>query len=264
MPLYLVSYPSNTPAPPMLQLGFLFLLAFSVMLTAFISGIFGMAGGMILMGILVAFLPVSSAMVLHAAAQLASNGWRAVLWRRHVDFRIFGRFMIGLVLAGLMFSFIGFVPDRALVLLTLGIVPFLVLIIPRAYVPQAGSRWGAEICGFLNTSMQFIAGVSGPLLDVFYVRSSMDRRTVVATKAICQAAAHLAKLIYFGHIMSGDDPVPALLLGIAVATAMIGTSLSKYVLERLSDHQFRRWTQGLIMILGAVYLVQGLYLMASR
>ncbi|MCK9508654.1 MAG: sulfite exporter TauE/SafE family protein [Pigmentiphaga sp.] len=248
----------------MLQAGFLLLVAVSVLLTSFISGIFGMAGGMILMGVLVAFMPVSAAMVLHAAAQLTSNGWRALLWRRHVDFRIFGRFLIGLFLAGLMFSFIGFVPDRALVLLTLGIVPFLVLLIPRNYVPQATSRGGAELCGFLNTSMQFIAGVSGPLLDVFYVRSTMDRRAVVATKAICQAAAHLAKLIYFGHILSSDDPVSALLMAIAVGTAIIGTSLSKFVLERLSDHQFRRWTQGLVMVLGSIYLVQGVYLMATR
>src|SRR5690606_20932462 len=131
--------------------------------------------------VLVALMPVSAAMVLHGAAQLTSNGWRAVLWRRHIDFRIFGRFLIGLLLAGLLFTFIGFIPDRAMVLITLGVVPFLAVLIPRQYVPQATSRGGAELCGFLNTAMQFIAGVSGPLLDIFYVRTEMDRRAIVAT-----------------------------------------------------------------------------------
>lgn len=248
----------------MLQAGFLLLTVVSVLVTSFVSGVFGMAGGMILMGVLVTFMPVSAAMVLHGAAQLTSNGWRAFLWRRHSDFRIFGRFLVGLLLSGLLFAFIGFVPDRALVLITLGIVPFLVVLIPRRYVPQATSRGGAELCGFLNTSMQFIAGVSGPLLDVFYVRTEMDRRAIVATKASCQAAAHLAKLIYFGYAMGGGSAVPPLVIAIAVGTAVIGTSLSKFVLERLSDHQFRRWTQALVMAIGSVYLAQGGYLMLVR
>src|SRR5690606_7169856 len=207
----------------MMQAGFLLITAFSVLATSFISGIFGMAGGMILMGVLVAFMPVSAAMVLHGAAQLTANGWRALLWRRHVDFRIFGRFLIGLLLAALMFTFIGFIPDRAMVLMTLGIVPFLVFVIPRRYVPQVTSRWGSELCGFLNTAMQFIAGVSGPLLDIFYVRTDMDRRAIVATKAACQACAHVAKLIYFGHALSSEEPLPTMLILLAVATAVVGT-----------------------------------------
>src|SRR5690554_5034418 len=248
----------------MMQAGFLLITAFSVLATSFISGIFGMAGGMILMGVLVAFMPVSAAMVLHGAAQLTSNGWRALLWRRHIDFRIFGRFLLGLLLAGLMFSFVGFIPDRAMVLITLGIVPFLVMIIPRRFVPQVTTRGGAEMCGFLNTAMQFIAGVSGPLLDIFYVRTDMDRRVVLATKAACQACAHLAKLIYFGHAMSGGDALATELIVLAVICAVTGTSLSKFVLERLNDKQFRRWTQALVMVIGTVYLVQGVHLLLTR
>lgn len=248
----------------MLQAGFLVLTAISVLATSFISGIFGMAGGMILMGVLVAFMPVSAAMVLHGAAQLTSNGWRAVLWRSHIDFRIFGRFLIGLLVAGLMFAFIGFIPDRAMVLITLGLIPFIVLLLPRNYVPQVTTRWGAELCGFLNTAMQFIAGVSGPLLDIFYVRTDMDRRKVVATKAACQACAHLAKLVYFGHAMSGGDALATELIVLAVICAVTGTSLSKFVLERLNDKQFRRWTQALVMVIGAVYLIQGVHLALTR
>ncbi|MBI3707351.1 MAG: sulfite exporter TauE/SafE family protein, partial [Proteobacteria bacterium] len=52
--------------------------------TSFLSGIFGMAGGMILIGVLLALLPLPEAMVLHGVTQMASNGWRAVLWVRYV------------------------------------------------------------------------------------------------------------------------------------------------------------------------------------
>lgn len=243
----------------MLAPGVLILTALSVLVTSFISGIFGMAGGMMLMGLLLAMMPVSVAMVVHGAAQLTANGWRALLWRRHIDLRIFGRFLTGLVAAGGLFSFVGFMPDRVLVLLTLGSLPFVIVLIPQRYVIQATHRGGAEICGFVNAAMQFIAGVSGPLLDIFFIRTEMDRRSIVATKAACQATAHLAKLIYFGHAL-GSDTVPPLLVVVAVAMGILGTTLGKSILERMSDHQFRRWTRGLVMAIGTVYLIQGVYL----
>src|SRR5213075_1784518 len=55
--------------------------------TAFLSGLFGMAGGMILIGVLLALMPLPTAMVLHAITQMASNGWRAFLWRAHIRWR---------------------------------------------------------------------------------------------------------------------------------------------------------------------------------
>lgn len=232
--------------------------------TSFISGVFGMAGGMILMGVLIAFLPVSAAMVLHGTAQMTSNGWRAVMWRASIDYRIFGRYIVGLLIAGALFSFVGFVPDKAFVLIALGIIPFLAVLIPARFVPQADSRLGAETCGFLNTVMQFIAGVSGPLLDVFFVRNEMDRRSIVATKAACQTFSHMAKLVYFFNILGSQARIDEWFMAVAVIMAITGTSISKFVLEKLSDHQFRRWTRWLVMAIGAVYLVQGFYVLLTR
>jgi uncharacterized membrane protein YfcA len=246
------------------EIAFLSLLAVSVLGTSFLSGVFGMAGGMVLMGILIAFMPVSAAMVLHGTAQMTSNGWRALMWRRNVEYYLFARYIIGLLLAALLFAFVGFVPDRALVLIGLGVIPFLAVLIPARHVPQASSRYGAEVCGFLNTCLQFIAGVSGPLVDVFFVRSDMDRRTVVATKAAFQTITHLAKLIYFSRIMGGNAEIEEWAMGIAITMAILGTSLSKFVLERLTDHQFRRYTQWIVMTIGIVYLSQGVYVLAMR
>lgn len=247
-----------------MQVGLLLLVSLSVLGTSFISGIFGMAGGMVLMGILVAIMPVSAAMVLHGAAQMTSNGWRAIMWRRKIHYRIFMRYIGGLLIAAALFSFVGFVPDKAFVLIALGIIPFLAVLVPARFVPQADSKLGAELCGFLNTCMQFIAGVSGPLLDVFFVRNQMDRHAIVATKAACQTFSHLAKLVYFVNILGDQAKADEWAIGLAVVMAIVGTSLSKFVLERLSDHQFRRWTRWLVMSIGLVYLIQGIYTLAMR
>ena len=38
-----------------------------------------MAGGLVLIGVLLALLPLPEAMALHAITQMASNGWRGLL-----------------------------------------------------------------------------------------------------------------------------------------------------------------------------------------
>ena len=57
----------------MITLPFAAALTASVLSTAFISGVFGMAGGMILMNLLLAFVPLAPAMVLHGLTQIAAN-----------------------------------------------------------------------------------------------------------------------------------------------------------------------------------------------
>ena len=74
-------------------------ISITVLITAFISGILSMAGGMILMGVLLALLPLPIAMMLHGITQMASNGWRAWLWRVNVDWRVFRGYAWGAMLA---------------------------------------------------------------------------------------------------------------------------------------------------------------------
>jgi uncharacterized membrane protein YfcA len=243
----------------LISTGLLFALSALVVATSFLSGIFGMAGGMILMGTLLAFLPVPAAMVLHAVTQLSSNGWRAAIWARYVDWRIFGRYAIGLALAFAGFVLVRIVPDRAVVLIFLGAMPFAAMLVPERLAPRADRRGGAEIAGLVGTALQLISGVSGPILDIFFVRTTMDRRAVVATKAACQVITHFAKLVYFGSLTGATyGELGWAVLAVSVVMAILGTSLSRAVLERLTDVQFRLWTQRLIMAIGAVYLAQGI------
>src|SRR5437764_14155663 len=91
--------------------------------TAFLSGLFGMAGGLILIGVLLTILPLPSAMVLHAITQMASNGWRAFLWRAHIRWRPVGVYLIGCALALTLWSITRYVPDKPIALMLLGVYP---------------------------------------------------------------------------------------------------------------------------------------------
>jgi hypothetical protein len=48
-----------------------------------------------------------------------------------------------------------------------------------------------------------------------------------------------------------------------VALAFTGTSLSKFVLDKMSDASFRRWTQGTVMTMGVIYLATGAWMFAA-
>lgn len=239
-------------------------LAALVLGTSFLSGVFGVAGGMILMGGLIFLMPVPAAMVLHGAVQLAANGWRAILWWRHVNLSVVLRFACGSAVALAIFSVLLLVPDRAIVLICLGLVPFLAFALPERYAPHAGRRGAAETAGLVGTGLQFVSGVSGPLLDAFLARMPVDRRIVVASKSACQVVAHGMKLVYFGGIVATGETVtvwPILLAGIGLA--VIGTTLARRVLDRITDRQFRTWTKRIVLVIGAVFLGQGLFLLVA-
>ena len=71
----------------------------TIVLASFISGVFGMAGGMVLLGVLLVYFDVATAMVLFSILQITANGWRALHWRRYVLWPIFYWYLAGSVLA---------------------------------------------------------------------------------------------------------------------------------------------------------------------
>ena len=103
----------------------------TILVSSFISGTFGMAGGMVLLGVLLIYLPVATAMVVFSIVQFVANAWRAVLWWRYVRWPIFLQYVVGAVIAFALLRLIAYVPDKATVYFLLGIMPFMVELLPR-------------------------------------------------------------------------------------------------------------------------------------
>jgi uncharacterized membrane protein YfcA len=230
--------------------------------TSFLSGIFGMAGGMILIGVLLALLTVPEAMTLHAVAQLASNGWRGLLWLGHVRWRPVAAYMSGCAVALTVLSFLQFVPSKPLALLALGISPFLVRLLPRNFRPDPQRLLDGAVYGAACMSLMLLAGVAGPLLDTYFIGGTLSRKEIVATKAVCQIFGHAAKLLYFGGLITQAASVDLGAAAVVVVASMVGTMAAKPVLERLTDMQYRRWATYIITAIAGIYLAHGGYLLA--
>ena len=229
--------------------------------TAFLSGIFGMAGGLILMGVLLALLPVPEAMALHAVTQMASNGWRGMLWWGHVKWRAAGTFLIGCAVAFVVWTFWRYIPSKPVALILLGGSPFLVRLVPPSLKPDPERLTHGILYGSLCMTLMLLAGVSGPLIDTYFLGGRFERRQIVATKAVCQIFSHGAKFAYFGGLVDQESGLDPLMAGLAIAASVIGTSLARPVLERLSDTQYRTWATRIITTIAIVFLAQGGYLL---
>jgi uncharacterized protein len=233
------------------------ILIVAAFLTATLSGIFGMAGGLILMGVLALLLPVSAAFVTHGLLQLVANGWRAVLHREHLAWSILGWYAAASVLAAGLVALIAFIPSQPLLFLALGLVPMLVWL-PRHWLSLDASKPAhALLSGFLVTALNLLAGVAGPLLDIFFVRTALTRHQIVATKAATQVFAHLAKIIVYGAplLAAKDQEMPPLwVFALAIPASMLGTTAGGWVLDRMSDVNFKRWTAWIVTAIGLLYL----------
>jgi uncharacterized protein len=237
---------------------------FTALATAALSGIFGMAGGLVLMGVLAFVLPVSAAFVTHGILQLVANGWRALLHRKHVAWPIIANYAVASAGAGVVVAAYAFTPSRPLLFLLLGLVPMLVWL-PRDWLQlDATKRSHALASGFLVTLVNLTAGVAGPLLDIFFVRTSLTRHQIVATKAATQVFSHAAKILVYGLPLfaAGTAALPPYwVFALAIPASMLGTFLGGRVLDRVSDVDFKRWTAWIVTAVGVVYLIKAAQLL---
>jgi len=237
----------------------------AAIITAFISGVFGMAGGMILMGFLVTIMGVAEAMVVHGALQAMSNSSRALFLRRDIRWDILGWILLGAFPSILLLALAQYVPQKGVLFIVLGLLPFL-LWLPRGWLQgDASNPPHAILCGFLIMALNLVAGAAGPALDIFFVKTKMSRQEIVATKAVTMFGSHSVKIVFFGLpliLASGMTTLPPLwLFVIALPCVLIGTWAGTRLLYRFSDIGFRSATQYLVTVIGVVYLFRGAVLL---
>lgn len=246
-----------------MQTGLLIILAAG--LCAVISGLFGMAGGLVFMGIIASLMSVSAAMVVHGIVQSVSNGSRSAILRDHIRWDILGWQLLGALPAIGIMLWLAFTPNKAQLFLALGLLPLLLWLPKGILAGDAEKPSYAVLCGAMVMGLNLSAGVAGPALDFFYVKTALTRKAIVATKAVTMFASHLVKIGYFGipllRAEGLSDLPPIWVLVIAVPAVVLGTKIGTSLLERFSDIGFRKYTRILVTVVGSVYVLRGLSLL---
>ena len=239
-----------------------FLILISTFATAFLSSIFGMLGGLILMGVLISFLPVGPAMVLHGLIQATSNGYRAWINRKDINWKIILTILLGSTFSLIILYFIAFEPSKIFVLFALGSLPYLAWAIPKELSLDITKPITGVLAGIVVVGSNILSGTGGPILDIFFQKVDMTRHEVVATKAVAQTLGHISKILFFGIFISlnFENWPNFYFLFLAIIFSIIGTTLGKKVLDIIDDRFFFRWTQIIVLSVGGIFIIRALYL----
>ena len=238
------------------------ILGATILATSFIAGVFGMAGGMILLGVLLIWLDVATGMVVFSLLQFSANVSRVALWRKFILWPVFWQFVVGGTVAFGLMRLIAFIPDKATVYLVLGGMPFCIEALPATWRPNIEWRGVPYAAGFFTTLVLLISGSGGLFLDVFFQKSQLDRKTTVATKAICHTFGHVFRVGYFAPLGGvAEMPLPLWAIAAAIGLAVAGTALAPLVLNRMTDQNFRQWTRAIILAVSASYLARAGWLL---
>jgi uncharacterized membrane protein YfcA len=248
-----LSWPAWSPAASVILV--------AVALTSFLSGLFGASGGTILIGLLLVVLDVGTAMIVYSLAQITSTIGRAALWRREIVWPLVTRYLVGAAIAVGIMRLIAYIPDKAVIYICLGMMPFAVAMFPRRMAPDISRGLGAYICGMLVTGLQIVAGSGGVTLDLFFQKSNLTRKAVVATKAALQTSTQFLRMAYFGSLATAFAITLPWYVGLAiVAVSIAGTAVAGLALQKMTDTEFRLWGTRIVMAVAILFLARGLWL----
>lgn len=215
------------------------LIPLAAFLTATLSGIAGIGGGTILIGIFYAIgLAPAQAVPLHAMVQLVSNASRVTAYFRHVEWRATGWFLLGsapgpFLVAPLVQRANPHVVEGVLALLIIGS-----LIPTKSERSQLPASVAFLIAGLLVGSIGMFVGATGLFIGRLFMRPEWRKETMIGTLALCQSLGHLMKILGYSSIGFAPFAQLDILLPLLLAV-VLGTVAGKLLNQRLSEARFR-------------------------
>jgi uncharacterized protein len=215
----------------------LFLLCLVAVFSSIVSGVIGLAGGTILISFMTFFLPVQSIVPIHGCIQLASNSSRAYFLRENVNKKIIINFVPGLFVGSIASRYIlKFISSPDTFYYFLVVIIFLAVFRPKKLRFKTPTPL-FSLVGFITGSISPLTGAVGPFLAPFMLGANLEKKELVATKAVLQTFTHSFKIIVF--ISLGFDFISNLLIILAAsACTIIGSKIGTTALGKLSDKRF--------------------------
>jgi len=196
----------------------------------------GSGGGLLLLVLLGLWLPPEVIIPVHGLIQFGSNLGRAGLTVRHIDWRLLGWFLPGVVLG---------LTAGALVLVQLpswiwqlSIALFVLYLCWGPAMPaRALGATGTVIAATATSFLSLFVGATGPLVAAFVKQVHTDRFRTSATFAATMVLQHGPKIFVFlaaGFVLT---PWIGFVLGM-IGCGLLGTWVGIHLLGRMDNQRF--------------------------
>ncbi len=233
------------------------LLSLTGLFTSALSGVAGLGGGTILIGVIYALgLAPFEAVPLFAAVQLVSNLTRTVAYVEHVEWRAAGWFLLACVPATVLLApFAAGVNVHVIQLLLAALIA--VSLLPAPAAKPLPPRLAFLMAGAANGALGMFVGATGLFVGRLFLRPEWPKQRVVATLALTQVFGHGLRVIAYGAVGFSVFARPQVLVPVCVSV-VVGTLIGKRLNGRLSEIAFRRLFQGILIVLTLKLTVDGL------
>lgn len=205
-------------------------------LTSAITATFGLGGGSLLIAVMSLMMPAAIVVPVHGAVQLGSNGGRAILRRKFIQWQFVGWFILGSAIGALVGGRVAtMLPDNWFK----GAIALFLLYSVWAPKPKISGRGpiSTTIAGLFTSAVGMIVGIAGPLV-VTFLRNLTDRRQIVGTHAFLMTCQNIFKFLAFTFFGFAFWDYTPLILAM-VLSGLIGTYAGGFVLDRVPENIFR-------------------------
>ena len=245
----------------------LIILIISALITSSVSAVFGMGGGIILLGIMAIIIPEGYMVVaLHGVIQLFSNTIRTYIFRQHLKKDIIKEFLVGaLIGAGIsaliVFLLIGLYEVESANQIKVDFLKPMIGGFIIWYLFLKGSKKEKKSKSFIKVGSisglaSIFVGATGPLIAPFFLNNYLTKENVIANKAACQMITHLTKIPLFIYFFNVNYIGEYHLLLPLILAVYIGTNLGKKLLSFIPEKTFKILFKSALTLI-AIKLIAG-------
>ncbi len=226
-------------------------------LTAALSGVTGLGGGTLLIGLFYAIgMAPAEAVPLFAAVQLVSNSSRTVAYARHVEWRAAGWFLLAAVPATFLVAPLVEKVNADFVRLVLAALILVSLAPGLASSAVLPRRPAFLLAGLLNGSIGMFVGATGLFVGRLFLRPEWRRETMIGTLAMTQVFGHGLRVLAYGFVGFSALAQPQLLIALCLAV-IAGTAVGKHLNGRISEEAFARVFKWILIALSLKLIFDG-------
>ncbi len=244
--------------------------------SALISGITGLAGGVLLLSALSTLLPIEVVIPIHALVQVLANLSRVLLLSSKIEWAIWRSFNLLTIPAGLIGAYsVQYLPQRALRFSVGAVVIFAALYTLKKTLvgknkDQAEENKGGDhpqhqsmsvtylTLGCISSLLGMVIGATGPLIAPFFMMDGLKRERLIATKSACQLTVQVIKTIIFLQILDFAYIDYSSEISLVVIGVFGGTWLAKRILSRVQGDWLELLISFMLVVIGCRLLLRGL------
>ncbi len=206
---------------------------------------FSTGGAMIMLAVTSTVLPISAVVPIHSTLLVGSTASRALVFRKHVDWRIVWPFLAGSIVAVAVGARLYFELPESFIGAAIAVVMLIAIWLPGiSWRPRLRHPWA--IVGFVHSLLSTLFAY-GALLHAVILHTGLRRREVVGTMAVALTGMSVFKIA--GYALNGFDYRPFLVvIGFSVVAALLGTWVGKHINERVSEAGFRFVFRALVTV----------------